>query len=151
MWDRLQRCRIPFSSPKLIFRAALEEKVPRSVDACPCHQRPHGTRQALLRALRCVGSSGELRELVGTGTGVKPNKPNATDQQQPLTTQEAHGGSSPTNTPRANLVTVTGKKLDKVYSYVTTAIEMLPQGRHLLQLFTLEFYHKVHALHYFLD
>lgn len=87
----------------------------------------------------------------GTGTGVKPNKPNATDQQQPLTTQEAHGGSSPTNTPRANSVTVTGKKLDKVYSYGTTAIEMLPQGRHLLRLLTLEFYHKVHTLHYFLD
>lgn len=42
--------------------------------------------------------SEELRKPVGAGAGVKPNKPKATDYQQLLTTQEAHGESSPTNT-----------------------------------------------------
>lgn len=91
-----------FPSPKEIFRAPLKRR-------CP-DLRMHAltTGVHLARAVPTSGlSPGSAVHAFGLessgnrwgqGQGVKPNKPKATDYQQPLTTQEARGGSSPTNT-----------------------------------------------------
>lgn len=51
----------------------------------------------ILQAWRHVGSVWRAQDTEGAVLGVKPNKPNATDYQQPLTAQEAPG-KPPTNT-----------------------------------------------------
>lgn len=87
---------------------------PASTRHVPCPWRD------LIQGLRVQIQAEELRKPVGAGVGVKPNKPKATDYQRPLTTEEAPGDPL-LPTPRANSVTVKGKKFDKAYSYVTTA------------------------------
>lgn len=51
----------------------------------------------ILQARQCVGPVWRAQDTEGVVLGVKPNKPNATDYQQPLTAQEAPR-KPPTNT-----------------------------------------------------
>lgn len=111
--------RVP--SPREIFRAPLKWR-------CPdpwmrgSHQRPPGmSMSGFSRLCGMRGQSGELRKPAGAGVGVKPNTPKATDYQQPGTTQEALGDPL-LQTLQTDSTTVEGKKFDRVYSYVTTAM-----------------------------
>lgn len=91
----------PFPSPKEIFREEedflLKRRCPDlwaqalTTSVHPARAVPAAGRSPGSAVWRAQGTG-------GAGAGVKPNKPKATDYQQPLTTQEAHGGSSPTNT-----------------------------------------------------
>lgn len=61
----------------------------------------------ILQARQHVDPAWRAQDTEGAVVGEKPNKPNATDYQQPLTAQEAP--RKPPTTPWGHAGTVTGK------------------------------------------
>lgn len=92
--------------------------------------------------------SGELRTLRGRG-GCETKQ--AQCYRLPTTSQCSGGSQETSNNHGGDTQGQSQEQSDTVYSYGTTDTRRSQKGRHLLQLFTLEFYHKVHTLHHFLD